>query len=199
MLADPPLAANPPEDSSGDDEVPPPSAHTGLSKQLTGSMTVGQLSESWFSPGIMEPGLLRVLNCSGETLHKSTQLNQVSVPRMLYFQSCSWSHFNHMKTVLEESTHDAVLTRADEARGPLVSSRLFCSYVPAFRALEQTQRIIGMQSVVNDNLENRIAVLEDTVQQLQRQIASLLAQTNTPVEPETEVEPLPTEPALEEY
>ena len=197
MLADPPLAADPPEESSGEEDVPPPGAHTGLSKQLTASMTIGQLSESWFSPGIMEPGLLRVLNCSGETLHKSTQLHQVDVPRMLYFQSCSWSHFNHMKTVLEESTHDAVLTRADEARGPLVSCRLFCSHVPAFRALEQTQRIIGMQSVVNDNLENRIAVLEATVQQLQRQIAALLAQN--PVEPETEVEPLPREPSLEEY
>jgi hypothetical protein len=56
-----------------------------------------------------------------------------------------------------------------------------------------------MQSVVNDNLENRIVVLEATVTQLQRQIASLLAHAQAPVEPETEVEPLPTEPPLEEY
>ena len=106
QLADPPLAAAPPQESSEDDDVPPPSVHTGLTKQVAVTMNIQQLAESLFSLGITEPGLLRILNNSGEALHKSTQLGHVSVPRMLYFQTCSWSHFQHMKKVLEEGTHD---------------------------------------------------------------------------------------------
>ena len=186
MLSDPPLAAMPPEQSSDEDDVPPPSAHTGLSKQVVVTMTAQQLAESLFSPGIVELGLLRILNNSGETLHKATPLGQLSIPRMVYFQTGSWSHFQHMQNVIEDSTHDNVLTRADEARLQLVSCRIFCSYVPVFRALEQTQRIISMQSVVNDNLENRIRELEATVAQQQRQISERLARAPAPVEPETE-------------
>ena len=200
MLADPPLAAMPHEQSSDeDDEGPPPSAHTGLSKQVAVSMTAQQLAESLFSPGIVEPGLLRILNNSGETMHKTVQLGQLSIPRMVYFQTGSWSHFQHMQHVLEESAHDHVLSRAEEARIQLVSVRIFSSYVPVFRALEQTHRIISMQSVVNDNLENRIKELEATVAQQQRQISELLARVPATVEPETEIEPLVNEPPLEEY
>ena len=56
-----------------------------------------------------------------------------------------------------------------------------------------------MQTVVNDNLENRIRELETTVAQQQRQIAELLARAPATVEPETEVEPLTADPPLEEY
>ena len=145
MLADPPLAAMQPEQSSDEEEVPPPSAHTGLSKQVAITMTAQQLAESLFSPGIVEPGLLRILNNAGEVLHKATPLQQLSIPRMVYCQTGSWSHVQHMQNVLEDSTHDDVLTRADEARLQLVSVRIFSSYVPVFRALEQTQRIIWVR------------------------------------------------------
>ena len=199
MLPDPPLAATQPVQSSDEEDVPPPSAHTGLSRQVAHTMTVQQLAESLFSPGIAEPGLLRILNNAGEVVHKATVVGHLSPPRMVYCQTGSWSHFQHMQHILEDSSHDDVLTRADEARLQLVSLRIFSSYVPVFRALEQTQRIISMQTVVNDNLENRIKDLETAVAQQQRQIAELLARTPAPVEPETEVEPLRADPPLEEY
>ena len=191
MLADPPVAANPPEPDTSDVEsdIPPPAAHTGLSRQLVGSMSVIQLAETMFSPGIVEPGLIRILNGDGNVLHRTTPIEQLSTPRMIYFQSGSWSHYNHMANVIKDHEHDEVLTRADERRLQIFSCRIFAHYVPVFRALDNAQRMLSMQTVINDNLEARIRALEELTARQQDQIAELLARVNLTAEPETEVEP----------
>ena len=109
-------------ESSDEESVPPPSAHTGLSRQLAFSMTIGQLGESLFGSNILQPGVVRILNGAGETLHHATQMASLQIPRMLYYQTGDLETFNHISSVLDASAHDDVLTRDSEARLRLVSA-----------------------------------------------------------------------------
>ena len=96
QLNDPPLAVVPPDDSSDEDNIPPPNHVTGLNKQLAMTMTVHQLAESLFGADSLEPGFLRALNHAGETVHGTTQIGHLMVPRMLYFQTGSDVQFRHI-------------------------------------------------------------------------------------------------------
>ena len=62
-----------------------------------------------------EPGL-RCLN-AGETLHRSTQLSALNVPRMIYFQFASFTEFSHINEIFSQLVHDPVLTRQEWDRG----------------------------------------------------------------------------------
>jgi len=83
-------------------------------------MTIHQLAQSMFGEDITDPGLLRVLNHAGESLHGNTQVGHLQVPRMLYFQTGSLAKFELIKETIGNAQHDAVLTRAAEARLHLV-------------------------------------------------------------------------------
>ena len=111
-------------------------------------MTVHQSAES--GADCLAPGILRILNNSGETVHGTTQIGHLTVPRMVYFQTGSDVLFRHIKAVLAASTHDPVLSRADELQRHLVSCRIFGTYVPIFRALDQLKYPPEMVSVAGN-------------------------------------------------
>ena len=195
QMADPPMAVAQEPEVSDDEDLPPPSFFTGLSKQVDVNMTVGQLAQFLFGDDITDPCSLRILNNSGERLHYSTQAGFLTVPRMIYFQTGSLTKFEFLRDTIANSTHDLVLTRETEARLHVVSCRVFATYVPVWRALDQNARLLSMQSTINDNLEQRlmaqqqrIADLEATVARLQQQIIALTPVVIVP-EPETEIEP----------
>lgn len=190
QMDDPPLARIPVADGSSDEEsVPPPSAHTGLSRQLAFSMTIGQLGETLFGSSILQPGVVRILNGAGETLHHTTQMASLQIPRMLYYQTGDLETFNHISGVIDASVHDDVLTRDSEARLRLVSVRIFGTYVPPFRPLDLYSR-----------MQYRISALETAVAQLQNQVAALsLARSPPDTTGNTTEISIPEEPVLEEY
>ena len=85
-----------------------------------------------------------------------------------------------MSATIQASFHDEPLSAADEFRLQQVSARLYATYVPVFRLIDQYQAL-------NQRLWARIAELEETIETLQTQLAALTARMNS------------TEPILEEY
>ena len=99
---------------------------------------------------------------------------------MLYFETGDLGQYNHISQIIQDASHDANLSRAEEIRLQLVTVRVFSSYVPVFRLIDQYQRL-------NQQLWNRIVDLEQTITQLRAQLDALHARVNA------------TEPILEEY
>jgi hypothetical protein len=56
--------------------------------------------------------------------------------------------------------------KVDASDEQLCSIRLYLQYFPAYRALNHSQCLLRMQSVVNDGLEARIAALEEVMRQV---------------------------------
>ena len=78
---------------------------------------------------VLEPGVFRCLNNSGEVLHGNTQLANLEPPRMLYFQVGCLTEFRRIQNIFQSSRHNRVLTRQEEAQVNLLSSRQVFSYL----------------------------------------------------------------------
>ena len=179
QLDDPPLARIP-DMSSGEESIPPPTPWSGLTHSMCASLTVRQAAENLFGSSVLEPGVLRVLNGAGETLHPTTLITNIQRPRILYFQTGDLGQYTHISQTIQAAFHDEPLSAADESHLHVVSVRIYGTYVPVFRLIDQYQ---GW----NQQLWVRIAELEETITQLRTQIAALTARINA------------TDPILEEY
>ena len=180
QMDDPPVAQVPAMSSDEEGSIPPPTPWSGLTHSFADHLTVRQAALNLFGPGVTEPGVLRVRNGACETLHPSTLLTNLRRPRILYFETGDLAQYNHISQTIQASFHDEPLSTADEFRLQCVSVRIYGSYVPVFRLIDQYERL-------NQQLWARIAALEDTINELQGQIAALTARLSN------------TAPLLEEY
>ena len=179
QLDDPPVAQVAAV-SSDEDSTPPPTPWSGLTRHFCATLSVRQVAEALFGQSVLAPGVIRIINGAGEVLHPTTLLSNMQLPRMLYFETGDLGQYNHISQIIQDASHDANLSRAEEIRLQLVTVRVFSSYVPVFRLIDQYQRL-------NQQLWNRIVDLEQTITQLRAQLDALHVRVNA------------TEPILEEY
>ena len=199
QVHDPPMTQghNPAGSSSEDDDsdvTPPPAPNTGVSFQLPGTLQMRDLLESIFGRKATDPTLTRVLNQSGDVLHAVTTVASLETPRTLYIQFASFTEYTQAAALFQGFRHDPVLPRDQEIQQNLFSCRLFVHYLSVFRVLEHSRRVLSMQSVINDRLEDRVRDLEQIVANLQQQLQTSASATDNnpetaPEQPETEDAP----------
>ena len=79
---------------------------------------------------------------------------------------CVYTEYTKIEATFAGRMHDRVLSRTEEMERSLYSVRIFAHHFSAFRALEHSQRVLRMQATINDQLENRIQLLEQTLASL---------------------------------
>ena len=161
-------AVTAPTPSSEDEELPPPSPYHGILKQIPFGATLHSVVKNMFRLDTEIPGLLRIQNSWDEVLHPQAKFNNFAAPRHFFICISSYTVFLDIELLLSQSQSDVALTRADERRLNRLNVRFFFRFFSPYqawdhaqKALEHSQRTLSMQSVINDNLERRLAYLEN--------------------------------------
>ena len=155
------------QNASSDEELPPPSAYHGILRQIPIGSTVKSLLKNLFHIDYDIPGLVRVFNSWDEIVHADAKIENFQQPRHLFVALSSYTVFLDVELLLQHSQSDTALTRVEEVRTQRINVRFFFQFFSAFRAydqaqsaLQKTRQLLTMQSVINDNMERRIAQLE---------------------------------------
>ena len=154
--------------SSSDEELPPANPYNGILRQIPYGSTVQSVVKNFFKLDTEIPGLLRIHNSWEEVIHPHAKFDNFTSPRHFFITISSYTVFLDIELLLSQSQSDPALTRAEERRMNRLNVRFFFSFFSAYRAwdhaqkaLEHSQRLLSMQSVINDNLERRLAYLEN--------------------------------------
>ena len=139
---------------------------------------------------------MRVFNSWDEIIHADSKIENFQAPCHLFVALSSYTVFCEVESLLKQSQSDLALTRVEEARANRMNVRFFFQFFSAFRAydqaqtaLQKTRQLLTMQSVVNDNLEQRLAHLEHLLRAHgldTRLPAQWIAETDGPLQPEPE-------------
>ena len=154
QVSDPALAHA--AEGSESEGVPPPSAYTGISKQLPAGTTLQDGLQMLFELETSEPGLLRLHNSFKEILHPSTRVDRLQAPRMIYIHMSSYTAYQKLEKLIESLDHDLVLTRSRMACEPLQCAQ------PSFRRFSDFASIHSMGNYLGSiSKYDTLGALED--------------------------------------
>eukprot|EP00435_Cladocopium_sp_Y103_P061584 s118_g23.t1 len=151
MTSTPPHAS----DQSSDSETYPVSLIHGAYFSFAGTMTVRTLLQWALHIDVDTPSLVRVRNSSNDPVQYDALVRDLTWPRGLTIQIASYTHFEAAKAQFLSFQNVPHIDHGTQIQRDEFTVRLHIHFLSPVRALEHYERLIGMMSVVIENLERK--------------------------------------------
>ena len=109
----------------------------------------------------LEPRLICFRNSVNQPLANSMHIIELTYPRRVFIDVASYSKFVEVADTVAQTEHSSWPTMAEQEHNQEYSVRIYIKFVSTFQALDDVHHFHTMlQTVINNNLEDRIKVLE---------------------------------------